>query len=143
MMEVQTEFHWTTTQRGAPAIQIGSYLYRIQKHNHNGSIRFICTDERCNASVTLLENKIKFMRGIHHYEEHVLPFHIGEMVHEFQQEAVSYIRTPLPQIYDRIAKKFVYFSFKDFYSFYVLIFNNFVRRDTNMEQQQKCQCFNN
>ena len=83
------------------------------------------------------------MRGIHHHEERVLPFRIGEMVHEFQQEAVSDIRTPLPQIYDRIAKKFVYFSFKDFYLFYVLIFNNFVRRDTNMEQQQKCQCFNN
>ncbi|CAF3137818.1 unnamed protein product [Rotaria sp. Silwood2] len=105
-MEVQIEFHWTKTQRGASAIQIGTDLYRIQKRNKNGSIRFTCTDERCNASVTLLENKIQFIRGIHRHEERVLPFHIGATVYEFRQAAVSDIKTPLPQIYDRIAKKF-------------------------------------
>ena len=59
-MDVSIEFQWTKTQRGVPAIQIGTDLYRIQKHNNNGSIRFTCTDERCNASVTLLDNKIKY-----------------------------------------------------------------------------------
>jgi hypothetical protein len=109
-MDTHTEFYWTKTQRNAPAIQIGTDLYRIQKQNKNGSIRFTCTDERCNASVTMIENKIKFIRGIHRHEERMLPFHIGEVVHEFRQAAVSEIRTPLPQIYDRITKKFVHIN---------------------------------
>ncbi|CAF1376506.1 unnamed protein product [Rotaria sp. Silwood1] len=83
-MEVPIDFHWTKAQRGAPAIQIGTDLYRIQKRNKNGSIRFTCTNERCNASVTLLENKIKFMRGIHRHEERILPFHIGATIYRFE-----------------------------------------------------------
>jgi hypothetical protein len=55
----------------------------------------------------MIENKIKFIRGIHRREERMLPFHIEEVVHEFRQAAVSEIRKPLPQIYDRITKKFV------------------------------------
>ncbi|CAF4331429.1 unnamed protein product, partial [Rotaria sp. Silwood2] len=105
-MNTQIKFHWTKTQRGAPAIQIDTNVYRIQKRNNNGSIRFTCTDERCNASVTLFNDKIKFMRGNHRHEERVRPFHIVQMVHEFQQEAISDIKTPLPRIYDQIAKKF-------------------------------------
>ena len=92
-MDVSIEFHWTKTHRGAPAIQIGTDLYCIQKHNNNGSIRSTCTDERCNASVILLENKIKFIRGVHRLGERILPFHIGAAVHEFQQTAVSDIKT--------------------------------------------------
>ncbi|CAF4223064.1 unnamed protein product, partial [Rotaria sordida] len=42
------------------------------------------------------------LKVIHQHEERVLPFHIGEIVNEFQQAAISDIRTPLPQIYDRI-----------------------------------------
>jgi 5-hydroxyisourate hydrolase-like protein (transthyretin family) len=109
-MNGEIEYHWTQSQRGAPALQIGTDLYRIQKKNKNGTIRFTCTDERCNASVTLHENKIKFMRGIHRHQERVLPFHVGEMVHEFRQTAVNDLRTPLPQIYDQLTKKFVCFS---------------------------------
>ena len=109
-MNEQVEFHWTKTQRGAPAIQIGTDLYRIQKKNKNGSVRLTCTDERCNASVTLIENKIIFIRGTHQHEERLLPFHIGEAVNEFQQAVTSDIKTPLPQIYDRVTKKFVSFS---------------------------------
>ena len=111
-MNVDIEFHWTQTQRGAPALQIGTDLYRIQKKNKDGTVRLTCTDERCNASVTMNENKIKFMRGIHRHQERVLPFHIGEMVHEFRQTATTDLKTPLPQIYDRLTKKFVcrYFS---------------------------------
>ena len=95
-MDVSIEFHWTKTQRGAPSIQIGTDLCRIQKHNNNGSIRFTYTGERCNASVTLLENKIKFIREVHRHGERILPFHIGAAVHEFQQTVVSDIKTPLP-----------------------------------------------
>ncbi|CAF1278896.1 unnamed protein product [Rotaria sordida] len=53
-------------------------------------------DERCNASVTLLNDKIKFIRGTHRHGERVPPFHILQVVHEFRQKAVSDIRTPLP-----------------------------------------------
>jgi hypothetical protein len=30
-MNVETEHEWTLSQRGAPALQIGTDLYRIQK----------------------------------------------------------------------------------------------------------------
>ena len=109
-MNEQVEFHWTKTQRGVPAIQIGTDLYRIQKKNKNGSVSFTCTDERCNASVTLIENKIEFIRGTYQHEERLLSFHVGESVNEFQQAVASDIKTPLPQIYDRVTKKFVSFS---------------------------------
>jgi hypothetical protein len=62
----------------------------------NGTIRLTCTEECCNESVTLYENKIKFMRGIHSHHERILSFHIGEMVHEFQQAATTDLRTSLP-----------------------------------------------
>ena len=106
-MNTPIEYHWTHTQRGAPALQIGTDLYRIQKKNKNGTIRLTCTDERCNASVTMLENKIQYIRGKHRHDERILPYHIGEMVHEFQQAATANLRTPLPQIYDQLRKKFV------------------------------------
>ena len=141
-MDISIEFHWTKTQRGSPAIQIGTDLYRIQKHNDNGSIRFTCTDERCNASVTLLENKIKFIREVHRLGERILPFHIGAAVHEFQQIAVSDIKTPLPQIYDRVAKKFVHLNYNYWFFSIYLFFSCYACRDANMEQQQKCQYFN-
>ncbi len=80
-MDVDIEYHWTQSQRGAPALQIGTNLYRIQKKNKNGTIRLTCTDERCNASVTMYEDKIKCMRGIHRHQERILPYHVGEMVH--------------------------------------------------------------
>jgi hypothetical protein len=110
-MDVDIEYHWTQSQRGAPALQIGTNLYRIQKKNKNGTIRLTCTDERCNASVTMYEDKIKYMRGIHRHQERILPYHIGEMVHEFRQVATKDLRTPLPQIYDHLTKQFVCFSF--------------------------------
>jgi len=110
-MDVDIEYHWTQSQRGAPALQIGTNLYRIQKKNKNGTIRLTCTDERCNASVTMYEDKIKCMRGIHRHQERILPYHIGEMVHEFRQVATKDLRTPLPQIYDHLTKQFVCFSF--------------------------------
>ena len=108
-MDVDIEYHWTLTQRGGRAIQIGTDLYRVQKENKNGTIRLTCTDERCNASVTMYENKIKCMRGTHRHQERVLPYHIGEVVNEFRQVATTDLRTPLPQIYHHIAKKFVCF----------------------------------
>jgi len=116
-MDVDIEYHWTQSQRGAPALQIGTNLYRIQKKNKNGTIRLTCTDERCNASVTMYEDKIKCMRGIHRHQERILPYHIGEMVHEFRQVATTDLRTPLPQIYDHLAKEFVcfFFLFKYFF----------------------------
>ncbi|CAF3348916.1 unnamed protein product [Rotaria sp. Silwood2] len=106
-MNQSIEFHYTTTQRGSPAIQIGTDLYRVQKKNINGSIRYTCTNERCNASLTIFENKIQIMRGTHKHGQRLLPFHIGEIVNEFRQAIVSDIRTPLPQIYDKFAKKFL------------------------------------
>ncbi|CAF5065119.1 unnamed protein product, partial [Rotaria sp. Silwood1] len=83
------------------AIQIDTNLYRFQKRNNNGSIRFTCTDKRFNASVTLLDDKIKFMRGTYRHEERLPPFHILQVVHEFRQKTVSDIRTPLPGIYEQ------------------------------------------
>jgi len=98
-MNVHIEYHWTQSQRGAPALQIGTNLYRIQKQNKNGTIRLTCTDERCDASVTMYANKIQCMRGIHRHQERILPCHVGKIVHEFQQEATINLRTPSPQIY--------------------------------------------
>jgi hypothetical protein len=106
-MDNPVEFNRTKTQRGAPAIQIGTDLYRIQKFNKNGTTRLTCTSERCNASITMQDEKVLAIRGLHNHNERQLPFHVGETVNELRQAAAADIRTPLPQIYDRLAKKFV------------------------------------
>ena len=50
------------------------------------------------------------MRGVHRHRERILPFHIGKMVHEFQETATTDLRTSLPQLYDQLTKKFVRFN---------------------------------
>ncbi len=47
------------------------------------------------------------MRSIYCHGAHVLPHHIGEVVNKFQEAAVSDIKTPIPQIYDKLTKQFV------------------------------------
>lgn len=106
-MECSVEFHRTKTQRGADAIQVGTDLYRIQKQNKNGTIRLTCTSERCNASITMHDDEVLAIRGVHDHNDRQLPFHIGEVINELQEKATTDIRTPLPQIYDRLVKKFV------------------------------------
>ncbi|CAF4142991.1 unnamed protein product, partial [Rotaria sordida] len=44
--------------------------------------------------------------GIHQHEERVLSFHSRGIVNKFQQATISDIRTPLPQIYDRIRHEY-------------------------------------
>ena len=92
--------------------------YRVQTKNKTGTIRLMCTGERCTTSVILHENKMKSMRGIHRHQERVLPFHVGKMVHEFLQTAVNDFRTPLPQIYAQFIKNCLFqcvnFLFRNF-----------------------------
>ena len=106
-MNVPIEFNRTETERGAAAIQIGTDLYRVQKQNKNGTTRLKCTSERCSASITMQDDKVLAIRGLHNHKERQLSFHIGELVKELQKTAAADIRTPIPQIYDRFAKKFV------------------------------------
>lgn len=112
-MSEPIEYHRTTTQRGAHAIQIGTDLYRIQKVNKNGTVRWICTHERCNASFTMNNDKILEKRGVHRHSERNLPFHIGEEVEKFYSEAKMDLKTPVPQLYDQAAKRFVSFSMNE------------------------------
>ena len=109
-MNESIEYHRTTTQRGAEAIQIGTDLYRMQKKNKNGTVRWICTHERCNASFTMNNEQILEKRGVHSHSERNLPFHIGEEVKKFYAEAEIDLKTPVPRLYDQAAKKFVSFS---------------------------------
>ncbi|CAF5003677.1 unnamed protein product [Rotaria sp. Silwood1] len=82
-MNKEVKFHWTKTQRSAPAIQIDTNLYCIEKRNNNGSIRFTCTDERCNASATLFNDKIKFIRGTHRHGKRLPPFQILQVRRQY------------------------------------------------------------
>ena len=77
------------------------------------------------------------MRGIHRHQERVLPFHIGEMVHEFRQTATTDLKTPLLKIYDRLTKKFVC---RYFFS-YCIIFLDFSDHQSS-EQPWTSQSFN-
>jgi hypothetical protein len=55
------------------------------------------------------------MTGTYKHEQHLLPFHIGKIVNEIRQAVVSDIKTPLPQIYDKLAKKFACFITKCYF----------------------------
>lgn len=47
------------------------------------------------------------MRDVHNHSERLLLHHIGEAVNEFKKAVIEDVRTPIPQLYDRVVKKFV------------------------------------
>ena len=106
-METAIELNRTKTQPGAPAIQTSTDLYRLQKQNKNGTVRWTCTSERCNASIIMRDNNLISIRRVYQHVEWQLPFHIGQIVNDFRRAVANNIRTPIPQIYDQFAKKFV------------------------------------
>ena len=86
---------------------MGTDIFRVQKHNKDGTVRWICTNERCNASLTLRNNKIIRIVNQHCHGDRLLLFHVGEAVNEFKKAVVNDLLTPIPQVYDRFVKKFV------------------------------------
>lgn len=101
------EYHYTKTQRGGTAIQIGTDLFRVQKRNRKGTVRWTCTSERCNASFTMLNEEIIRFRNKHNHCDRVFPHHVVDVVDQFKKAVKDDLCTPIPQVYDRFVKKFV------------------------------------
>ena len=55
---MNTNFTWSTTERGEKAILYSNYLYGLRRENKNGSFVHICTFKSCSLTITLKDNTI-------------------------------------------------------------------------------------
>ena len=55
---MNTNFTWSTTEKGEKPILYNNYLYRLKRENKNGSLIYVCTFRWCTRTITLKNNVI-------------------------------------------------------------------------------------
>ena len=55
---MDTNFTWSTTQKGEKALLCNNYLYRLRRENQNGSFIYVCTTKSCSRVITLKNDAI-------------------------------------------------------------------------------------
>src|SRR5690348_15139503 len=88
------------TQKGYKAIRFNDHIYRFQKSNKNGSTRWICTNRRCSASLTMKNDIIDVVRGTHNHNSIERSISIIKVIDEIRNEVCSNTSKPIPQIYN-------------------------------------------
>jgi len=63
---MNTNFTWSTTQKGERAISYNNYLYRLKRENLNGSFVYVCTIKSCTCSITVKNDTILKCKGTSH-----------------------------------------------------------------------------
>jgi hypothetical protein len=63
---MNTNFTWSTTERGEKTILYNNHLYGLRRENKNGSFVYICTFKSCSRTVTLKDNTIIKSNGLDH-----------------------------------------------------------------------------
>ena len=53
---MNTNFTWSTTEKGEKAILYNGYLYRLRRENQNGSLIYVCTFKWYSRTITLKNN---------------------------------------------------------------------------------------
>ena len=108
------------TQKGSKAILFQQNFYRLQKHNKNGTCRWVCTNRLCSCSITMNEKKIQAIRGIHSHDNVQRSLSVIQTVQEIRQEVQNDLNKPIPQIYyqmvaDYVNKYLAFFPLKYIY----------------------------
>ena len=70
---MNTNFTWSTTDRGEKTILYNNYLYELRRENKNGSFVYICTFKSCSRTITLKDNTIIKSNGSDHNHDPKLP----------------------------------------------------------------------
>ena len=55
---MNTNFTWSTTEKGERAISYNNYLYRLKRENLNGSFVYVCIIKSSPCSITVKNDTI-------------------------------------------------------------------------------------
>ena len=113
---MNTNFTWSTTERGEKAILYNNYLYGLRRENKNGSFVYICTFKSCSRTITLKNNTIIKSNGSDHNHNPKLPESVQALLCGLKRRVLSDFDQPVGKIYEEEMKKFVS-------NFFILISN--------------------
>ena len=70
---METNFTFSTKQKGEKAILYNRYLYLLKRENQNGTHLYVCTFNCCSRTISLKDNKIIKVNGENHNHDPKLP----------------------------------------------------------------------
>ena len=70
---MNTNFTWSTTERGERAILYNNNLYGLRRENKNDSVVYICAFKSCSSTITLKDDTIIKSNGSDHNHDPKLP----------------------------------------------------------------------
>ena len=103
---MNTNFTWSTTERGEKAILYNNYLYGLRRENKNGSFVYICTF-KSSRTITLKDNIIIKSNGSVHNHDPKLPESVQVLLCRLKRRVLSDFDQPVRKIYEEEVKKFV------------------------------------
>lgn len=95
------------TQKGYKAILFRQNLYRQQKVNQSGSVRWVCTNRKCSSSITIYNEKIKAIRGFHNHTNIDRSPSIIKAVQNIREKVTQNLTKPITQIYNETVANYV------------------------------------
>lgn len=146
---MNTNFTWSTTEKGEKAILYNDYLYRLRRENQNGSLTYVCTFKLCSRTITLKDNVLLKTNGGNHNHDRKLPENVQAVFCGLKRRVLADIDQPVTKLYEDEVKKIV--SACPFYlnSIQSIIFTLFsvvkteqlVQSQSSMHGNQLCMLF--
>ena len=104
---MNTNFTWSTTERGENAILYNNHLYGLRRENKNGSFVYICTFKSCSRTITLKDNTIVKSNGSDHNHGPKLPENVQVVLCGLKRRVLTDSDQPVGKTYEEEVKKFV------------------------------------
>ncbi|CAF1545159.1 unnamed protein product [Rotaria sordida] len=103
---MNTNFTWSTTEKGEKAILYNGYLYRLRRENQNGTLIYVCTFKLCSRTITLKNDVILKTNGGNHNHDPKLPENVQAVLCGLKRRVLTDIDQPVTKIYEDEVKKF-------------------------------------
>ena len=107
---MNTNFTWSTTEKGEKAILYNNYLYRFRRENQNSLLVYMCTFKSCSRTITLRNNVIMSSNGTNHNHDPKLPENVQTVLTGLKRRVLTETDQPVGKIYEEEVKKFVSIS---------------------------------
>ena len=101
---MNTNFTWSTIERGEKAILYNNYLYGLKRENKNGSFVYICTFKFCSRTITLKDNTIIKSNESDHNHDPKLPASVQALLCGLKRRVLSDFDQPVGKIYEVICE---------------------------------------
>ena len=101
---MNTNFTWSTTERGEKATLYDNYLYGLRRENKNGSFVYVCTFKSCSRTITLKDNTIIKSNGSDHNHDPKLLESVQALLCGFKRRVLSDFDQSVEKIYEEICE---------------------------------------